>query len=170
MGGLYQITQVYFNGQGVLGSSGPAELGVSSEVVVDSDSFRALFTALLAGLSFFSLGVAGVVAEVAVVLKSKAVPGVFGVLVADPNDAKAPEPNPKADEPAVVGEARPPPVNGEMALNGFRPPCDEVSPPRRLVAEYVREGVSGLSLCDIDRESLLVLFYGVSEESEVVGK
>jgi len=31
-------------------------------------------------------------------LKSKAVPGVFGVFVVDPNDAKAPEPSPNAED------------------------------------------------------------------------
>ena len=30
--------------------------------------------------------------------KSKAVPGVLGVFAADPNDAKAPDPRPKAEE------------------------------------------------------------------------
>lgn len=157
MGGLYQITQVYFNGQGMLGSSGPEELGASSEAVVDKDSLRALLTTLLGGLSFFSPGVLGVAVEV-VVLKSKAVPGVLGVLFADPNEANAPEPSPNADEPAVVGEASPVLVNGEIALKGFLPPCDEVSPPRRFEAEYVRVGGSGLSPWDMDRESLLVLF------------
>ena len=48
--------------------------------------------------------------------KSKAVPGVFGVLFADPKEANAPEPSPKAEEPPVVGEARPEDVNGETPL------------------------------------------------------
>jgi hypothetical protein len=159
VGGRYQITQVYFNGQGALGSSGPDELGASSEAVVERDSFRAVFTALLACFSLFSPGVMGIaVGAVVTALKSKAVPGVFGVLVADPNEAKAPDPKPNAEEPpAVVGEARPVLVNGEMALNGFLPPCDDVSPPRRFDAEYVRDGGSGLSPWDMDRESLLVL-------------
>jgi hypothetical protein len=98
--------------------------------------------------SFRSPGVAGVAVElVAAVLNSKAVPGVFGVLAADPNEANAPDPRPKAEEPApAVGEAMGPPVNGAMALKGLlRPPCDELSPPRRFERENVREGASDLS-------------------------
>lgn len=156
MGGRYQITQVYFNGQGALGSSGPAETEASSDRVVDSDSLRALLATLPLGFSFFSPGVAGVTPEAAAVLKSKAVPGVFGVLVEDPNEANAPDPRPNAEEPAAVGDARPLPVKGEMALKGFFPPWEE-SPPMRRDAENVRVGASGLSLWDMDRESLLVL-------------
>ena len=90
---------------------------------------------------FLSAGVVGTAAGVAAVLKSNAVPGVLGVLLADPKDAKAPDPRPKADEPPVVGDASAPGVNGEMALNGLRPPCDDVSPPKRFaVAENVRVG------------------------------
>lgn len=121
---------------------------------------RMLLTTLLTGLSFFSEGVDGAVDDMAAALKSKAVPGVLGVLAAEPNEAKAPEPRPKADEPPVVGDASPPGVNGGMALKGFRPPWDE-SPPKRLVADTVRWCGSDLSLfseCDMERESLLVLF------------
>lgn len=150
MGGRYQITQVYFNGQGTLGSSGPDEL--CSSVDDAAPCSRLLGAAFAADLSFLSPGVAGTAVTV---LKSKAVPGVFGVFVADPKEAKAPEPRPKADDPAV-GEAKLEPVKGEMALNGFLPPCEEVSPPRRFAAEKVRLGGSGLSLWDIDSESLLL--------------
>jgi hypothetical protein len=155
VGGRYQITQVYFNGQGALGSSGPAVLGVSSD---DADSLGALCVAFPEILSFLSPGVVGVAAELVTVLKSKAVPGVFGVLVADPNDANAPDPSPKAEDPAVVGEAKFVLVNGEMALNGFRPPCDELSPPKRFDAENVRVGGSAFSPWDVDSDSLLVLY------------
>lgn len=53
-------------------------------------------------------------------LKSK-VPGVFGVFVADPKDAKAPEPKPKAEEALVDGVVTPV-ESGEIALNGFERP------------------------------------------------
>jgi hypothetical protein len=106
-------------------------------VGVEIDSFRMLLTTLLTGLSFLSEGVVGVGEDIAAALKSKAVPGVLGVFAAEPKEANAPEPSPKADEPPVVGEASPPGVNGEMALKGFRPPWDE-SPPNRLLAEIVR--------------------------------
>jgi len=101
------------------------------------DSLRMLLTTLLTGLSFLSEGVAGEGDDMAAALKSNAVPGVLGVLPAEPKDANAPEPSPKAEEPPVVGDANPPGVNGDMALKGLRPPWDE-SPPKRLVAEMVR--------------------------------
>ena len=120
-------------------------------------SFRALWTILPGG--FFSAGVVGAASGVAAVLKSKAVPGVFGVLLTDPKDAKAPEPSPNAEEPPVVGEARAPGVNGEMVLNGLRPPCDDVAPKPFAVAENVRAGGWSfwVSDCEVERESLLVL-------------
>lgn len=161
MGGRYQITHVYLSGHGALVSGGADGPAASSEAVVDSDSFRTLLMLLLASLSLLSPGVVGVLVPTAAVLKSKAVPGVLGVLLADPNDANAPEPRPNADEPAVVGDDSPGPVMGERALNGLRPPCEDESPPKRFVAENVRWGGSGLSLLwpelVMDRESLLVL-------------
>ena len=136
---------------------------MSSGIDVDIDSLRALFTIFPGGLSFLSAGVVGraLFVEGAVAdLKSNAVPGVFGVLAADPNDAKAPEPSPNADEPPVVGEARPPVVSGATPLKGFRPPCDE-SPPNRFAEGKVRCGWSDFSVCcsecDMDKESLLEL-------------
>jgi hypothetical protein len=175
---------VYLSGQGVLKSISPDELMVSSGMDVEMDSLRVVFAALLVGLSLFSPGVVGlteveVALTVAADLKSKAVPGVFGVLVADPKDAKAPEPRPKAVEPPVVGEASPPDVNGETPLNGFLPPCDE-SPPNRFAAEKVRSRWSGFSFCcsecDMDRESLLVLelalvlrAHACGEKSNILG-
>lgn len=173
VGGRYQTTQVYVSGHATEKSGGADDTEVFSGMVgVDMDSFRMLLTTLLTGLSFFSDGVAGELADMAADLKSKAVPGVFGVLVADPKEAKAPEPRPKAVEPPVVGDASPPGVNGEMALKGFRPPCDE-SPPKRLVVGKVRCGGSDLSAlcseCDIDRESLLVLGGCCQSRSETGG-
>jgi hypothetical protein len=134
---------------------------VSSGIDVDIDSLRALLMIFPEGLSFLSAGVVGLLVVVDVLdLKSKAVPGVLGVLAADPKDANAPEPRPKAEEPPVVGDAKPLGVSGATPLKGFLPPCDE-SPPNRFVLERVRWGCSDLSFCcsecDIDRESLLVL-------------
>jgi len=58
---------------------------------------------------------------------SKGLPAVLGVL-ADPNDANAPEPRPKALEAPPVGDVKPAPgVLKGLAL----PPCDDVSPPWR---------------------------------------
>lgn len=161
---------MYFSGHGALGSSGSEDIGVlSCGTGMEAGSLRALFMILVGG--FFSAGVVGTVAGVAAVLKSNAVPGVLGVLLADPNEAKAPEPSPKAEEPPVVGDASAPGVNGEMALNGLRPPCDDVSPPKRFaVAENVREGgwSDWWSDCEVDNESLLVLQGAVSRVTEDV--
>lgn len=122
MGGRYQMTQVYLSGQGTVTSKGADEFAASSEAVVDSDSFRGRLAALVAGFSLLSPGVVGATPPIVADLKSNAVPGVLGVLVADPNEAKAPEPRPKAVWPEVVGEASPPAVMGGRALKGLRPP------------------------------------------------
>lgn len=55
---------------------------------------------------------------------SKGLPAVLGVL-ADPNEANAPEPRPKALEAPLVGDTRPPGV----VLKGFGFIDDGVSPP-----------------------------------------
>jgi hypothetical protein len=160
------MTQVCFSGHGILGSNSPEAVIGSSGIDVDIDSFRELLATLLGGLSFFSAGVVGIAGLVAMAadLKSKAVPGVLGVFVADPNEANAPEPRPNAEEPPVVGDATLG-VNGDTPLKGFLPPCDE-SPPNRFVVEKVRWGCSAFSFCcsecDMDRESLLVLWSCVS--------
>jgi len=54
-------------------------------------------------------------AEEVVVRKSNAVPGVFGVFAAEPNDANAPDPSPNADAPP--GEDTPAVFSGGIALN-----------------------------------------------------
>lgn len=67
--------------------------------------FRAASFLLLSRSGSLS-GVCASFLSPAILLKSKAVPGVFGVLVAEaPKDAKAPFPRANAEEPvAVVGE------------------------------------------------------------------
>lgn len=59
-------------------------------------------------------------------------------MVEDPNEAKAPDPRPKAEEADApdVGEAMPEVLRGEIALNGFREPSD---PPKRFELENRRE-------------------------------
>ena len=93
---------------------------------------------------------------------SSAVPGVFGVFTAEPKEANAPVPRPKAEEAPVVGEAMPVVVDGEMALKGLDLPCEDESPPNRLAAAKVRgESDFVLSLLgvgfEVVRESLLEL-------------
>lgn len=65
---------------------------------------------------------------------SKGFPADFGVL-AEPNEAKAPEPKPKALEAPLVGDARLPPG----VLKGLALPCADMSPPWRLGTEELRE-------------------------------
>ena len=65
-------------------------------------------------------------------MKSKAVPGVFGVFPEDPNEAKAPDPSPNAEEAPAVGEAILVVVTGAMPLNGFDLLLKEPSPPKRF--------------------------------------
>lgn len=88
---------------------------------------------------------------------SKGFPPAFGVF-ADPNDANAPDPKPKALDAPPVGETNPLPG---VALKGFALPCDDVSPPWRF--EALREEVSPTEaplapLADVRSESLLELY------------
>ena len=114
VGGRYHTAQVYLSGHGALKSGGADGVEVFSGIkAVDIDYLRILLTTLLTGFSFLSEGVAGEGDDMAAALKSKAVPGVLGVLAADPKEANAPEPSPNAEEPPVVGDAKPPGVKGE---------------------------------------------------------
>jgi hypothetical protein len=93
-----------------------------------------------------------------VLVQSNAVPGVFGVLFAEPKDAKAPVPSPKLEVAPPEGDAMPEVFNCE--LNGLRPPPWALSPPpkRDFVAENTRVDVSReLSLSFVESESLLFL-------------
>lgn len=67
-------------------------------------------------------------------LKSRDVPGVLGVFAEDPNDAKAPDPRPKADEAPLVGEAAFVVVRGAMPLNGLDLLLKDPSPPPKRFA------------------------------------
>lgn len=83
---------------------------------------------------------------------SKGLAEVFGVL-ADPNEANAPEPRPKALEAPLVGDTRPPGV----VLKGFGLVDEGVSPPWRLGNEALRLKESPLDPCPgVERESLPV--------------
>ena len=63
---------------------------------------------------------------------SNGFPGDLGVLAeALPNDAKAPEPRPKALDAPPVGDASAPP-GVVVALKGLDFPCEELSPPNRF--------------------------------------
>ena len=51
--------------------------------------------------------------------KSRADPGVLGVLLDDPNDAKTPEPKPNADDAPLVGDATLFVERGVIPLSGL---------------------------------------------------
>jgi len=114
------MIHVYLSGEGVLATfdcddcSGRPD---DAALRYDCDRFGVLRCPSLSK-SFFSGAVAaeGVVAAFA---KSNAVPGVFGVLVAEPNDPKAPDPKAKAEAPPVVGEATELALMGVFALKGL---------------------------------------------------
>lgn len=101
-------------------------------------------------------------------LKSKAVPGVLGVLLPEaPKDAKAPLPSPNAEEPAaVVGEDTDDVDIWPMGLNELFLLWLGVLLPNRLA-----EGVSELdwSVLDVDRLSLLLLRGASAVSDQVFG-
>lgn len=90
---------------------------------------------------------------------SNGFPGDLGVFAeAEPNEANAPEPRPKALEAPPVGDARPPP-GVVMELKGLDFPCEELSPPNRLEKGALRpdELSPGPPEPDVLRERLLEL-------------
>lgn len=123
MGGRYQKDHASFS---------EWALAAGEEAEVLFSAIDAMLETLAIDL-FPSLGtvVLGTAEPMAV---SNGFPPDLGVL-ADPNDAKAPEPKPKALEAPLVGDARPPPD----ALKGLALPCAEVSPPWRLEKGPLRE-------------------------------
>jgi hypothetical protein len=148
------MTQLYFNVQGDPRSVESLDMSSFELVVVflvDDDKLRVGPDAF----SFLSGTAPGTAAELAALLKSKAVPGVFGVLVADPNDEKAPDPRPNAAEALPVGEDIVAVDSGVMFLKGsVRPPC-ELPPPKRLLAKSRDAGsVLSESPWGVERESL----------------
>ena len=87
-------------------------------------------------------------------------PGVFGALLEDPNEAKAPEPKPNAEEPPTVGDAMTLLPPGVRELKGLDLPCEGVSLPKRLEEEKLRgesvleESLVRLLDCDVESVSL----------------
>lgn len=91
-------------------------------------------------------------------LKSNAEPGVFGVF-AEPKDANAPDPRPKALDAPAVGEAT---TAGDMVLKGFLVLWEELSPCLLPIVEnrvgWSLEGGPPFELAlPVERESLLEL-------------
>jgi hypothetical protein len=128
VGGRYQIIQVDLSGCSLSVKATPLVLPAS------------VAEAWSTGFSRFSPGV----------FRSEGAPGVLGV----PNDAKAPEPRPNAEEAFVDGEDTPP-ERGERALKGLDRPPWELSGPKRLVARG--SSTRAPSVPVIDRDNLEVL-------------
>ena len=97
----------------------------------EADAFVLTSTPVLS-CSRLSLFVAAGVLELA---KSNDVPGVLGVFVVDPKDAKAPEPSPKAEEAPVVGDEIFVVVKGGMPFIVFALPPALPSPANRFAVE-----------------------------------
>lgn len=165
------MTQVYFRGHEASFpfTAGSADGWAVAGRMFATDFRESTFFSSFSG-SFFSLGVGiDALAAMAALLKSKAVPGVFGVFAAEPNEAKAPEPSPKADEPPVVGEDMPLVVSGATELKGLFLPCDEVLP-KRLELEKSRGAwpslPSCLSVLSMANDSLPTLQSSASQSPE----
>lgn len=143
MGGRYQNDQASFSGC-IWPTADPEGLASVIEVM-----FPGFPTALEASFVAPCLGTADPMAE------SKGLPGVFGVF-AEPNEAKAPEPRPKA-------LAAPPPAVGEAsALPGLEGKPPDL-PSWRLDEEEANRPESVVPpLAGVDKESLLVLFSDVN--------
>ncbi len=124
--------------------SGFGSVGVLSEEAVRLKAFSFVLSFVA---TEFELALADVL------LQSNAVPGVLGVLFAEPKEAKAPVPRPKL----ANGEAAPAVLSG--VLMRLRFPWELSPPPKRdLVAENTRVDVSReLSLSLVESESLLFL-------------
>ena len=116
------MTHVYFSGNC---TSAPFTAPVCCSVAGDDVGLRFaidfLGTDLLSSFSnsFFSCDGAPVGVEGLDLAKSNAVPGVFGVLVAEPKDANAPEPRPNAEEPPAVGDDTACVLRGATVLKGL---------------------------------------------------
>lgn len=151
------MTQVYLSGHDESGPFGAAcDCSGTGDAVTrafDIDLRESiLFSSLSA--SFFSTGAAAVGVEGVALAKSKAVPGVFGVLAAEPKDAKAPDPRPKALEPPAVGD------DTVVALKGGLKGLfllEDMLPKRFGVSRVGWSLLSCRSDLSMERDSLLVL-------------
>lgn len=145
------MTHVCFKGHDAARSLGLVAGG--SEARSDERDFRA--GGRLFSLSSFSAGVCSCF-SVPVLLKSNAVPGVFGVLLALPKLAKAPLPSPNADEaPELVGEATEFADEAAAALKGLL--LEDRLPNRFADVVSWLSRLSVRSVLFIDRLSLLLL-------------
>lgn len=97
------MTQEYLRGHAALAPAGSACCPCGA-------LWTTALAALVEPLLCLSDSTEGEDADCAALPKSKGAPGVLGVLAAEPKEAKAPEPRPKAEE--APGEATPLVFNG----------------------------------------------------------
>lgn len=152
------MTQVYFNGHDASGPVSASFACTTSSLLILWSPATATFS--LASFSFLSLSL-GVERDSRDLPKSNAVPGVFGVFVAEPKEAKAPEPKPKADDAVEFGDATLEVLKGAIVLNALPRPWEELSPPKRFELEKLRDGREPSPLpcsrSDVVRDNLLLL-------------
>lgn len=130
-GGRYQTIHVFLRGWADV--SGLVVEGLS---VLVRDDDEGLGSKDLSEPSRFS----AVVGVLALLPKSRAFPGVRGVLFVDePKDAKAPEPSPNAEEAPVVGVLVLVALTGSILLKGLGLPLPALSGPKRFAEGKARE-------------------------------
>lgn len=154
MGGRYQKDHASFSGW---------DLAAKDEAIAPFSAMDAMLGTLDMGLiPSFVFAVFGTAEAMAV---SNGLPPDLGVL-ADPNDANAPDPRPKALDAPLVGDTRAPPG----VLKGLALPCAELSPPWRFgIEEPLREESFADEpfgpMEDVVSDSLPELKVGVNEQS-----
>lgn len=136
VGGRYQIVHLCLRDVDPDSAAVPFDASVLPPHPADFDEVEPL---LGTALSFLSVGADTAALPVAALPKSNAVPGVFGVLLADPKDAKAPDPKPKALEAPPVGDDIAAVEIAARLLKGLRLLWELSPPAERLVAEKTRE-------------------------------
>jgi len=152
------MTHVYFSGQAASDPLATAEGDSVTDggipLAYETDLFDADLLSSFSD-SFLSCGAAEVGVESGPLPKSKAVPGVFGVLAVEPNDANAPDPSPNAEDPPTLGEATVLALRGVLALNGLFLFDDML--PNRFDADPWLSLLSCRSALSVERESFAVL-------------
>jgi hypothetical protein len=126
IGGLYQKVQESFRVWAAAGSSD------ADDLVSEIDAMLGALPTVL-DMSFDCPGLW----TTEPMADSKGFPRDFGVFA--PNEAKAPEPRPKALDAPLVGDVTPPPAPGVVALKGPVLICEGASPLWRLEKEPLRE-------------------------------
>lgn len=145
IGGLYQKTQGSRRG-----CEERAEVCCPASEIEPMDGLPVVAERML---SFADFSAEGVLAPTAPIACSNGFVDVLGVL-AEPNDANAPEPRPNwLAPPALVGEAKAP---GVVGAKGLARPCEEVPPFLRDRLEKSRGAVLSVGP-GVPSERLLLL-------------